>query len=89
VDFLKSFKSSSTEAAEQLEGLDLNGDGDSDEYDMLDDVDNGAQRRNRHNKLKYMQVLQDVADRIQSEIFIDLNDLETVSSAVRKGLGDD
>jgi DNA replication licensing factor MCM7 len=29
VDFLQSFKSSSTEAAEQLEGLNLNGDGDS------------------------------------------------------------
>ncbi|KAF2743966.1 MCM-domain-containing protein [Sporormia fimetaria CBS 119925] len=78
VDFLKHFKSSSEETAEQLEGLNLNGD-DSDEYDMLEDSDdpapNGA-RRNQHNKLKYMQMLQDVSDRTRDELVIDLNDLE-------------
>ena len=83
MDFLQNFKSSSTEAAEQLEGLNLNGDGDSDEYDMMDDSDdpvpNGTQRRSRHGKAKYMQMLQDVADRIRTEITIDLNDLEAVS----------
>jgi hypothetical protein len=79
VDFLENFKSSSTEAAEQLEGLNINGD--DDEYDMVDDSDdpvpNGNQRRNRH-KAKYMQMLQDVADRMRTEVLIDLNDLETV-----------
>ncbi|KAH7132454.1 MCM2/3/5 family-domain-containing protein [Dendryphion nanum] len=80
VDFLQNFKSSSTEAAEQLEGLNLNGDGDSDEYDMVDDADdpspNGPQRRNRHGKAKYMRMLQDVSDRTRTEIVIDLNDIE-------------
>lgn len=82
MDFLQNFKSSSTEAAEQLEGLNLNGDGDSDEYDMLQDSDdpapNGA--RNRNPKAKYIQMLQGVADRTRTEITIDLNDLEAVSA---------
>lgn len=88
VDFLKNFKSSSTEAADQLEGLDLNGD--DDEYDMVDDADDvapGAERRNRHNKLKYMQLLQDVADRIESTIFIDLDDVDAVSAPRRTRCG--
>lgn len=89
VDFLKHFKSSSSEAAEQLEGLSLNGNGDSDEYDMVNDADDPApdatQRRNRHSKLKYMEVLQDVADRIQTEILIDLNDLDAVSAIATSG----
>jgi DNA replication licensing factor MCM7 len=83
VDFLQNFKSSSTEAAEQLENLNLRGDGDSDEYDMVDDSDDpapdAAQRRTRHNKAKYMQMLQDVSDRTRTEVLIDLNDVETVS----------
>jgi DNA replication licensing factor MCM7 len=85
VDFLKNFKSSSTEAAEQLEGLNLNGEGDGDEYDMVDDSDDPApgDAQRRHNKLKYMQLLQGVADRTQTEILIDLNDLEAVSLVQR------
>lgn len=34
--------------------------------------------RTRPSKLKYMDVLQDVANRTRSEILIDLNDLEAV-----------
>jgi DNA replication licensing factor MCM7 len=81
VDFLQNFKSSSTEAAEQLEGLNINGDGDSDEYDMVDDADDPApnpQARNRRSKAKYMNMLQDIADRARTEVIIDLNDLEAV-----------
>lgn len=84
-DFLKNFKSSSTEAAEQLEGLNLNGAGDSDEYDMVDQSDDPApedgqnEAQRRHNKLKYMKLLQDVADRKQTQVLIDLNDLDAVS----------
>jgi DNA replication licensing factor MCM7 len=80
VDFLKHFKSSSTEAADQLEGLRLNGDGEDDEYDMVDDSDDPApaQVRNK-SKLKYMNLLQDVANRERDEIVIDLNDVEAVS----------
>ena len=43
---------------------------------MVDDAPNGSQRRNRHGKVKYMSMLQDVADRIRTEVIIDLNDLE-------------
>ncbi|KAF2200001.1 MCM-domain-containing protein [Delitschia confertaspora ATCC 74209] len=81
-DFLQNFKSSSTEAAEQLEGLNLGADGISDEYDMMDESDdpvpNGKRRNgNPPSKQKYMQILQEVADREREDITIDLNDLET------------
>lgn len=83
VDFLKNYKSSSTEAADQLQGLTLNGDGEDEEYDMVDDSDdpapNGAQTRSK-SKLKYMNQLQEVANRERDEIQIDLNDVEAVSS---------
>lgn len=59
------------------------GDGLSDEYDFMDDADGDnpgrtTRRRERHSKLKYMKVLQDVADRKQSHILIELDDLDTV-----------
>lgn len=84
VDFLKNFKSSSTEAAEQLQSLNLGGNDNGDEYDMDDDDSNdaaadGSQTRNK-SKLKYMNLLQDVANRIRSDILIDLNDVEAVSN---------
>jgi hypothetical protein len=84
VDFLQNFKSSTTDAADQLEGLNLNGDGDSDEYDMVEDSDDPAPdgTRNR-SKQKYMQMLQEVADRTRSEVTVDLNDVEAVGSPVR------
>lgn len=91
-DFLQTFKSSATEAVEQLEGLNLGEDGLSDEYDFMDDVDDRTstqrsrrQGRSRNPKPKYMQMLQDVADRVTSEILIDLNDLE----AYEKSLGEE
>jgi hypothetical protein len=87
VDFLQNYKSTATEAADQLENLNLNGDGDSDEYDMVNDEDDPApgasQRRNRQNKAKYVQMLQDIADRTRTNILIDLNDLDMVRSRVR------
>ena len=49
---------------------------------MADDSDNpaagGAQSRNK-SKLKYMDQLQEVANRMRDEIQIDLNDVEAVS----------
>ncbi|KAJ4321766.1 DNA replication licensing factor MCM7 [Neodidymelliopsis sp. IMI 364377] len=83
VDFLKHFKSSSTEAEEQLEGLNLNAN-DDDEYDMVDGEDDpapGSQSRNRPSKVKYMNILQDVANRARSDILIDLNDVEAYEKA--------
>jgi DNA replication licensing factor MCM7 len=51
---------------------------------MVDDSDDpapGSQSRNRPSKLKYMNILQDVANRARSDILIDLNDVEAVRSA--------
>lgn len=47
---------------------------------MVDDEDSGpaAQARNK-SKLKYMDQLQEVANRMRDEIQIDLNDVEAVS----------
>lgn len=88
-DFLKHFKTlqSNSEAAatEALEDLNIDGNRTSDEYDFMDDMedDQGAQsrgtRRRREPKLKYMQILQDIANRDITNIVIELDDLETVS----------
>lgn len=87
-DFLQHFKTlqSTSEAAatEALEDLNIDGDRSSDEYDFMDDVDDegadtrGARRR-REPKLKYMQILQDIANRDVSNIVIELDDLDIVS----------
>jgi DNA replication licensing factor MCM7 len=87
-DFLQHFKTlqSTSEAAatEALEDLNIDGDRSSDEYDFMDDVDDegadtrGARRR-REPKLKYMQILQDIANRDVSNIVIELDDLDVVS----------
>jgi DNA replication licensing factor MCM7 len=65
-----------------LEGLTLNG-GAEEEYDMVDDSDdpapNGARARNGQSKTKYMNELQEVANRERDGIVIDLNDVEAVS----------
>jgi len=86
-DFLKIFKSSGTsEAANALQDLNLDDeDGTSEEYDFMDDVeDNNAGRtrrreqRSRDPKTKYMDLLQDVADRKRPHITIDLDDVDMV-----------
>jgi DNA replication licensing factor MCM7 len=87
-DFLKHFKTfqstSEAAAAEALEDLNIDGERSSDEYDFMDDADEaeGGQTtaaRRKDLKLKYMQVLQDVANRDQSSILIELDDLSVVS----------
>ena len=87
-DFLESFKTSQTTsedvAADAIDELNLNGDHTSDEYDFMDDATDGdADRtrragRSRPAKRKYMDTLQDVADREQSSILIELDDLQEV-----------
>lgn len=90
-DFLKHFKTfeSTSEAAatEAIEDLHIDGDATSDEYDFMDDVEQeGArrqgrtQRRRREPKQKYIQMLQEVADRERNHVLIELDDLETVSN---------
>ncbi|PYH77887.1 MCM-domain-containing protein [Aspergillus uvarum CBS 121591] len=88
-DFLKHFKSfesaSESAATEAIEDLNLEEDGTSDEYDFMDDVEDGAQRpgrRRREPKLKYMQLLQDVADRERTNILIELDDLTTYEKSL-------
>ena len=84
-EFLRDFKSSSSEAAERLGGLRLTGDGLADDYDLMDESDDpvadGADAR-RGPKHKYMDMLQDVADRVQSTIVIDLDDVDAVSEGI-------
>lgn len=92
-DFLKHFKTlqSTSEAAatEAMEELNIDGNRTSDEYDFMDDVE-GAQtsgaRRRREPKLKYMQVLQDIANRDISSVVIELDDLEVVSLSGSRSL---
>lgn len=88
-DFLLNFKSSesaSEEAAAQaINGLHIDGDDTGDEYDLMEDAENGdgtrpgRENRSRPDKRKYMALLQDIADRIKSDILIELDDLDLVS----------
>jgi len=59
--------------------LDLNDDDLDEEYDFLDESDEEANRTRRINpKLKYMRMLQKVADRTESQVLINLDDLAAV-----------
>lgn len=92
-DFLENFKSSESAsedtAAAAIDGLHIDGDGMSDEYDFMDDAENGETSRSRResqtrrDKRKYMASLQDVADRVKSNILIELDDLDLVSKFLR------
>ncbi|KXG54076.1 Nucleic acid-binding, OB-fold [Penicillium griseofulvum] len=93
-DFLQGFKTfqSSSEAAatEALEDLNIDDGQTSDEYDFMDDVDetNGntrGARRHREPKLKYMQILQDIANRDKSNILIELDDLAIFEKSMPEG----
>ncbi|KAL9044183.1 MAG: hypothetical protein Q9214_002660 [Letrouitia sp. 1 TL-2023] len=84
-DFLTSYKS--TENA--LEDLNIDGDNTSDEYDFMDDIagrkDGQQSSQPREVRTKYMDILQQVADRKVSEILIELDDLDNYE----KSFGDD
>ncbi|KKY24266.1 putative dna replication licensing factor cdc47 [Diplodia seriata] len=85
-DFLRNYKSSSAEATDALEGLQL--DGDDDEYDFMDESDDNGPQRNRRArdpKHKYMQLLQHVADRKTNHVLVELDDLDQYE----KSLGED
>ena len=86
---MQNFKSSpsatESSATRALEGLNIDEDNLSDDYDFMDDVANGSTRRppgqgdkRQDPKKKYMAILQDVADRYRSEVTIELDDLDTV-----------
>ena len=74
-DFLRNFKSSSTEAEDALEDLNLNADNASDEYDFMDDAGKGGSQK-RRTKHKYMDLLQSVADRKTNQVLISLDDVQ-------------
>ena len=88
-DFLSSYKSTISptdiSAADALQDLNID-DGLSDEYDFMDDARDGEgkEKSSRPSKFadpkrKYMNMLQQVADRQISEVTIELDDLENVS----------
>ena len=98
-DFLTSFKSSASaseaSATSALQGLNIEEDGLSDEYDFMDDAADGdGTRSNRRGgesrdpKKKYMETLQRVADRKETEICIELDDLDIVRVLTRIGRGE-
>lgn len=81
----KTFESTSESAAtEAIEDLRIDEDDLSDDDELMDEIDGnartrrGAARQRREPKVKYMQVLQDVADRTRNNVVIELNDLDTV-----------
>ncbi|PLN81386.1 MCM-domain-containing protein [Aspergillus taichungensis] len=94
-DFLKGFKTlestSATAATEALEDLHIDGgERTSDEYDFMDDAEDGNAQTGtrggrRGTKLKYMEMLQDVANRERLNVLIELDDL----AKYEKSLPDD
>ena len=82
-DFLQHFKS--FETADAIEDLNLHEDVDEDDLmeDAGEDGEQTNERRKREPKVKYMQILQDVADRVKSNVVIELDDLQSVGCASR------
>jgi len=85
-EFLEKFETSKTasdEAVEAIDSLHLDGDHTSDEYDFMDDVANGdsahtRQDGRRPSKRKYLEMLQQVADRERTNVLIELDDVKEV-----------
>jgi hypothetical protein len=76
---LRTFKSSAVEAVDALQGLQINEEDFDEEYDFMDESgDETNTPRRTDPKLKYMRLLQHVADRTVSQITIDLDDLDAV-----------
>ena len=76
---MKTYKSSSVETTDALNNLNLDDDDLDDDYDFMDESGDETNASNRiHPKLKYMRMLQKVADRTISQVVIDLDDLSAV-----------
>jgi DNA replication licensing factor MCM7 len=75
LDKFETTKTASDEATEAINGLNLDGD---DEYDFMDDVANGdaPNGRQQGTKRKYIEMLQEVADRERQNVLIELDDLK-------------
>ena len=88
---MKHFKSTQSETADALQGLNLD-DQEDDEYDFADNSDEGeatrrpaGQGRDQNPKAKYMRMLQEVANRQKDQVLIDLDDLDVYE----RSLGDE
>ena len=86
-DFLRSFKTTpQTGLVGALGDMNIDEDDFSDEYDFMDDdedeesetVRRAARTKAKEPKLKYYELLQKIADRLEDEITIDLDDLASV-----------
>ena len=80
-DFKESASTSEAAAAEALGGLNL--DENEDDYDFMEDAPEQNEQRTRNTqktspRKKYMEILQNIADRKSQEICIELDDLATV-----------
>ena len=85
--FLEKFETTKTatdEAAEAIDGLNLDGDHTSDEYDFMDDAEDGASqtRRQQGKKRKYIEMLQEVADRDRQNVLVELDDLREFETSL-------
>ena len=83
LDKFEATKTASDQAVDAINGLHLDGDDTSDEYDFMDDVDGGNNQRNggRPQK-KYLEMLQQVADRERSNILVELDDLRSFEDSL-------
>ncbi|KAI9827585.1 MAG: Mcm2-7 hexameric complex component [Phylliscum demangeonii] len=98
-DFLTNFKSSAavseSAATTALQDLHLEDDDLSDDYDFMDDIDGGGRARGRRAradpdpKKKYMEMLQQVADRAGSEVLIELDDMDVYERALVESTHED
>lgn len=86
-DFLETFKASASASEESatnaIDGLQIDEDDGSEDYDFMDDVagqgHNGTRGRQSHrDKRKYIALLHEIADRVKSHIVIELDDLDLV-----------
>ena len=81
-DFLRTFKSTtSADTADALGDLNLGEDDLEDDYDFMEET-GGEQAQNNQrankSKIKYMNMMQEVADRTISHLTIELDDLDMV-----------
>ena len=88
-DFLLNYKSVQSDLDRAVQDLNIDGDDTSDEYDFMDDVAGGKEARqpngqHKEPRVKYMDMLQKVADRELDEVTIELDDLDDVGSSVRE-----
>ena len=90
-DFLTSYKTSQADteilAQDALQDLNLDEVDTSEEYDFMDDIADENRRTSRRGeedaypKIKYMNMLQKVADRQLNQVTIELDDLAEVSKS--------